>query len=150
MPDVVHIEEPRQGVQFGVKLENDAGGTTQAFVAARDVKTAGYVDENGNAVELSRDAAKIPVSFRPGTAGVVDMTSTASAFSQATGTGMAPDNGGRLDGATFALQMLRFPYRQVFAQSETNTIAQMDAFTPSLAGIAEQYSDALQAIPEED
>ncbi len=152
VPDVVHIEEPRQGVQFGVKLEPGEDGTTQAFVAARNVETASYVDENGEPVELSRDAAKIPVRFRPGAAGVVDMTSTANAFALATGTGMAqtPDNGGRMDGATFALQMLRFPYRQIFAQSETDIAAQMDAFTPSLAGIPEQYSDALQAMPEED
>lgn len=163
IPNVLHIEEPRQGLQFGVRLEqreNQAGlpipGQWQAFVPARDVRTAGYVDDDGNPVEPDEDdptaasllAAQIPVSFRPGVGGVLDLTNTARSFADADGTGMTGavvgddadgvgDFGAEIDGAEFAMQMMRFPYRQVFAQTTTTPGIQDDAFVPSLTVTAD-------------
>jgi hypothetical protein len=50
---------------------------------------------------------------------------------------------GRVDGAEFAMQMIRFPFRQVFAQSATTTAAQNDAFKPTLAPVAKAYTQLL-------
>jgi hypothetical protein len=163
IPNVLHIEEPRQGLQFGVRLEqreNQAGlpipGQWQAFVPARDVRTAGYVDDDGDPVEpieddptaLSIRAAQIPVSFRAGAAGVLDLTNTARSFANADGTGMTAevvadeaagvdDFGKEIDGAEFAMQMMRFPYRQVFAQTATTPALQDAAFVPSITVTAD-------------
>ena len=53
----------------------------------------------------------MPVTFRPGAPGVLDLRRTAQEFLKpAHGTNMGTD----VDGAEFALQMIRFPYRQVF------------------------------------
>ena len=102
VPQVVHIEEPRQGVQFGVLLQAGSDPNQfNAFVTPRDVNT-------------SRDAVgapnQIPISFRPGSPGVLDLKRTAQAFQGAANTHI----GTSIDGAKFALEMIRFPYRQVF------------------------------------
>ncbi len=152
IPNVIHIEEPRQGLQFGVRLDEQSGGRWRAFVPARDVRTAGYVDDDGVAVEpddddptaLSALAAQIPVRFRPGSAGVLDLSNTARAFADAEGTGMTdPNPGTEIDGAEFAMQMIRFPYRQVFAQTTTTVVIQDAAFTPNLA-VTPDYAEILR------
>lgn len=144
VPSVVHIEEPRQGVQFGVRPEDGNGGRRSAFVPARNVQTAGYVDAAGAAVETSQEASQIPVRFRSGAAGVLDMTNTARAFAAAAGTGMSAGPADPVDGAEFALQMIRFPYRQVFAQDETSPDAQGDAFRPTALTVAQGYARLLE------
>ena len=103
VPAVVHIEEPRQGVQFGVRLD-EAGSpnTFRAFVPARSATT-------GRDLEPQRD---MRVHMRAGSPGVLDMRATAEEFLNTSGTNM----GSELDGAEFALQMIRFPYRQVFGR----------------------------------
>jgi hypothetical protein len=119
VPKVVHIEEPRQGVQFGVILEQ-AGGPNEfsAGVAARDVTTS----------QTLSPERRMPVSFRPGAPGVLDLHRTAQEFRKPEhGTNMGAD----VDGAEFALQMIRFPYRQVFGDpSGQPDIA--DVFRPSV------------------
>ena len=159
-PSVIHIEEPRQGVQFGTRLSQSGPGRWIASVPARNVRSARYVDDAGNEIDPatvpegqspSDLAHDIPVRFRPGAAGVIDMTNTARAFRDAPGTGMTNFLDRRIDGAEFALQMLRFPYRQVFAQSETSVAAQDAAFVPGVKGIARDYSVAFNAaVAEED
>lgn len=143
VPSVLHIEEPRQGVQYGVRLEPGAGGQWKSFVPARNVQTAGYVSATGAAVGTSAEAAEIPVSFRAGAAGVIDMTTTARSFAAATGTGMSAGPADPVDGAEFALQMIRFPYRQVFAQSETSPGTQNDAFKPTALTVSQGYARLL-------
>jgi len=158
-PSVIHIEEPRQGVQFGTRQSQAGPGRIRAMVPARNVRSARYVDDNGDEIDPAQVpqgqspsdlAREIPVRFRPGAAGVVDMTNTARAFRDAPGTGMTGAGDDRIDGAEFALQMLRFPYRQVFAQSETTPTVQDAAFRPGVKGIAREYSAAFNAVAEED
>lgn len=143
IPQVLHLEEPRQGVQFGVKLEAMGGGRMRATVPARNVRSAKYVNAAGNDPDglLPDQARQIPVRFRRGAPGVLDLTNTGKNFLNATGTHMSDDN--RVDGAEFAMQMIRFPFRQVFAQSATTTAAQNDAFKPTLATVAKTYTQLL-------
>lgn len=121
VPAVVHIEEPRQGVQFGVRLDETGGANTfRAFVPARSATT-------GRDIEPQRD---MRVHFRAGSPGVLDMRRTAEEFVNTPGTNM----GSELDGAEFALQMIRFPYRQVFGDPSVTAPQPIDAvFRPSVA-----------------
>ena len=124
IPAVVHIEEPRQGIQFGVRLSPVGGDPNhlQAGVKARNAKTA--LDTNANAADL------VPVPFRPGSPGVIDIRKLNEALLAAPNTNME----GSVDGAEFALQMLRFPYRQVFGDpSVTGAPALVDVFRPTRA-----------------
>lgn len=154
-PSVIHIEEPRQGVQFGTRLSPGGNGRQVATVPARNVSSGRYVDDTGAQIDPaslkpgespSELANKIRVRFRRGVAGVVDMTNTARAFRDAPGTGMTGAGDDRIDGAEYALQMLRFPYRQVFAQSETTPTIQDAAFQPSVRGLAREATTAFTTI----
>jgi len=123
VPAVVHVEEPRQGVQFGIKLipQGDSNSFT-ATVRARDVQTATDIEPKLN----------IPVSFRPGAPGVLDLRATGETFLGTAQTHMNAD--GKLDGAEFALQMIRFPYRQVFGDPNSpNAVEKGDVFRPTVA-----------------
>ncbi len=150
IPEVLHIEEPRQGIQFGYKPRDIGAGRYTAAVPARNVHTAEYVDAAGGTPSLPNDAEQIPVRFRAGSTGVLDLSNTARAFADAEHTDMSTAASDPVDGAEFALQMIRFPYRQVFAQDTTTTAAQNDAFKPSLANVAERYTKLLQARIRED
>ena len=144
VPQVLHIEEPRQGLQFGVYLDPPDNGQIRARVPARNVETANYVDDDGNDLEdlLPEDAQQIPVRFRNGAPGVLDLTNTGRKFLDAQGTNMSNDD--RVDGAEFAMQMIRFPFRQVFAQNETSPATQDDAFKPTRATMAQIYTQILK------
>lgn len=124
VPEVVHVEEPRQGIQFGVKLipKNNDPNTYTASVRARDVVTGTDVEPKIN----------MPVSFRPGSPGVLDLRATAETFLAEDKTNMNLD--GTLDGAEFALQMIRFPYRQVFGDPNSpNAVEKSAVFRPTVA-----------------
>lgn len=122
VPEVVHVEEPRQGIQFGVRLEAQAGGNTfSSTVRARDVRTSTDVEPT----------LPMPISFRAGSPGVLDLRACAETFLGTAATHMNDDN--RLSGAEFALQMIRFPYRQVFGDPDSpNTAEKSDVFRPTL------------------
>jgi hypothetical protein len=102
VPREVHVEEPRQGVQFGFDVSR-TGTTVRATLRLRDRETA-------------RDATPqrdIPVRFRStGAPGVVDIQRLERDLAAAGEVG--PD--GALDSAEYALQLIRFPYRQVYGQ----------------------------------
>jgi hypothetical protein len=101
VPQVVHLEEPRAGVQFGVD-EQDADGGVTAVVRLRDLTTGEYVGEDTTA----------EVRFRRGAPGVVHLGGTTRELTDGLfGTG----SGRGLDAAELAMQMLQFPYRAVFA-----------------------------------
>ena len=104
IPQLVHLEEPRQGIQFGVIL-NPIGntGSYSATVETRDRNTS------TNAVPARPD---MPISFRPGAPGVLNLKATCKTFNASPGTNTGPD----VDGAEFALEMIQFPYRQVFGR----------------------------------
>lgn len=130
MPEVVHIEEPKRGLQFGVSLKQTVANTYAASIPARNVQTANYVDENGNEVETMAEAKRLPVRFRPGSPGVLDLANTGRAFLEDDSLGM----GSELDGAEFALQMIRFPYRQVFGDPQVTSDFDIAAvFRPTLS-----------------
>jgi hypothetical protein len=101
LPAVVHLEEPRAGLQFGFELadQQPAGGV--AYVLP--VRTPGTGTETGQTVA---------VPFRQNAPGVVDLADLQKRILAAVG--------GDGSGAEFALQALRFPYRQVFGPGTGN------------------------------
>lgn len=131
VPAVIHIEEPRQGVQFGVQLVR-IGETAnfRAEVIARNALTSlDVVPER-----------KAQVFFRPGTPGVIDMRRTAASLMATPGTNLNVDASGaqvpgaEMDGARFALEMIRFPYRQVFGDPAHGSPGNIrDVFRPTLS-----------------
>jgi hypothetical protein len=98
VPQVVHVEEPRAGVQFGVD-EDDGAGPVGARVVLRDLATG----------ERFPDGRSIRVRFRRDAPGVVHLDATARRMLAS-----IRDGGPPLDAAEFAMQMLQFPYRAVF------------------------------------
>jgi len=124
VPALVHIEEPRQGIQFGVVPATTESPTVfTATVPARNALDSSDVNP----------VVSIPVAFRPDAPGVIDLRATAANI---VGTPSAHVNA-PIDAARFALEMLRFPYRQVFG--DTN-VQQTDVFR-----VDERYTlDALK------
>lgn len=103
IPRLVHLEEPRQGIQFGVNL-TAVGNTANysASVEARDRNTSADIPGE----------PELPISFRPGAPGVLNLRQTCQTFINRASTHTGP----AVDGAEFALEMIRFPYRQVFGR----------------------------------
>ena len=100
VPRVVHIEEPRQGIQFGFDAsDGSAADDVLATLPVRDV------------TDFSDTGTEVPVLFREGASGVIDIQALEADIKT-----MAPDSGigTELDSAEYALQLVRFPYRQVF------------------------------------
>lgn len=106
VPAVVHIEEPRQGIQFGVRLADGAQpGQHVAKVPLRDCA-------NGNPVPPSAPLGptnSVDVPFRRNAPGVINLTELRKRLAA-----KAPNSGGALEPNEYALQMLRFPFRQIF------------------------------------
>ncbi|MDN5858618.1 MAG: hypothetical protein L0H84_08330 [Pseudonocardia sp.] len=94
IPDRMVIEEPRQGIQFGV----DAAGGGRFEANVRDPGTG------------AATGATVGVPFRSGSPGVIDMTALRRRL-VATG-----EVGTSLDAAEYALQMLQLPYQQWFGE----------------------------------
>lgn len=115
IPSVVHIEEPRQGVQFGFDMVPQGGGYT-ATLRPRDKATFDYLPGD-----------PVPVPFREGGApGVVDIQNLERRLAKLPATGA----GDGLDSGEYALQLIRFPFRQVFGDPENVPIK--DVFTATL------------------
>ena len=111
IPDRVVLEEPRQGIQFGVDAESD--GTFRANV--RDPADGSFT------------GTTVPVQFRQGSPGVIDMTALRKRL---VGTG---EVGAGLDSAEYALQMLQLPYQQWFGDAP----AAMADFLRTVIAVAE-------------
>jgi hypothetical protein len=126
VPAVVHIEEPRQGIQFGVR--NAPGDTPdQRRVKVRDANTGNLVAP----LDRFTDTNSVRVPFRRNAPGVIDLVRLRDRL-QST----APNAGSTLDPNEYALQMLRFPYRQVFGDPDDLENVQfydLDAFTVQLS-----------------
>jgi hypothetical protein len=139
VPAVVHIEEPRSGIQFGVRLDPNANPTQQtAVVTVRDVAhpNNGPLQKNGKDVT-------VPVPFRAGGApGVINMKKLRDALVAVPGTNMGPS----VDSAEYAMQMLRFPLRQVFG--DTSVGAGFDAFaaTIKIPALAQRFALASEVL----
>jgi hypothetical protein len=120
IPQAVHIEEPRAGIQFGVD-ETDDDGRARAQVVLRNATTGERLDP--------RRTVRVP--FRRGAPGVLHMRALASRMTAEA----SAELGSSLDAAEFAMQMLQFPFRAVFAD-RTLTGAPppntLDAFRPRI------------------
>jgi hypothetical protein len=135
IPAVVHIEEPRQGIQFGVRLvPTGTPNQFQAVVVARNANTAENVPAN----------TEVPVPFRSGSPGVIDLKRLNSSLINTAGTNIGPD----VDAAEFALEMLRFPYRQVFGDPSVVGPAPIGlVFRPTIAMAALKTSFEKVLLP---
>lgn len=130
VPQVVHVEEPRAGIQFGVD-ETDGGGRTRAEVVLRNATTGERL--------APRRAVRVP--FRRNTPGVLHMRSLATRMTAEAGAELGPS----LDAAEFALQMLQFPYRAVFADRTVTggtRVPYLDTFRPQVVFTALRASFA--------
>ncbi|HWU20450.1 MAG TPA: hypothetical protein VN088_02920 [Nocardioides sp.] len=115
IPRVVHIEEPRQGVQFGFDATEHStphGTAVSAVLRPRDPVSFEYLG-----------VAPVPVRFRGGGSGVVNIKALEQSLPAATG-------GTSMDSAQYALQLIRRPYRQVFGDEKGPTVASV--FQPTV------------------
>jgi hypothetical protein len=138
VPAVVHIEEPRSGIQFGVRLDNVADPTQQtAVLTVRDV-----TKPNDGPLKVGNQVVTVPVPFRPGSPGVINMKRLNEDLLAIEAANM----GDTIDSAEFAMQMLRFPLRQVFG--DTTVAPGADAFvaTVKVAQLTERFSLAARVL----
>ena len=126
IPSVVHIEEPRQGVQFGVKLESGPQGDKKVTLPLRDVTTAERLDK---IQPPPKGAKEVPVPFRKGAPGVINIAELAKRIADQKATHINDFESAGVQSAEFALEMLRFPYRQVFGDPEKGGGANLPPLT---------------------
>lgn len=128
VPAVVHIEEPRQGLQFGVRMDSaDPPDQRRAKVHMRNNVTGALVPP----VEPMNSSNSVNVPFRAGAPGVINVTALRDRLAP-----KVPGNTGALEPNEFALQMLRFPFRQVFGDPrnvEDKQFYDIDQFKVKLA-----------------
>lgn len=106
VPTVVHVEEPRQGVQFGFD-QREVDGQLRPTLRPRDAVTFAYLP--GPAID---------VPFRAGASGVIDIQALERRLAARGGTG----DDDVLSSAEYALQLVRFPYRQVFGDTSRTPV----------------------------
>ena len=102
IPKVVHLEEPRQGVQFGVD-ETGTGASRKATLRPRKAADFSYLP-----------VAPVDVPYRSGASGVVDIKRLERALVPLAGSGAADG----MDSGEYALQLVRLPFRQVWGDPE--------------------------------
>ena len=119
VPAIVHVEEPRRGVQFGIRLDpsGDPPTTFAPWIPPRDTQDP-----------QKQIAAKVPVPCRRGSPGVLDLKHLNQTL---VGRGDTHMNGA-VDAAEFALELLRFPYRQVFGDVDHPVGSLDDVFRPTI------------------
>ncbi|HEY1280426.1 MAG TPA: hypothetical protein VGF22_12195, partial [Acidimicrobiales bacterium] len=103
VPAVVHVEEPRQGIQFGALRPEAEPLSTSRELPLRDASTG---------ADLA--VPPVPVPFRQDSAGVIHMRTLRDRIAAVPATKVGGNTGMSVDANEFALEMLRFPYRQVF------------------------------------
>ena len=104
VPTRVKIEEPRAGIQFGVDAPRpeDAHPANSRWLTVRDPATG-----EGAGV------APVPVPFRAGSPGVIDVAELRRRLQQTVARG--PD--AEVGAGELALQLLQFPFQQIFGPS---------------------------------
>jgi hypothetical protein len=117
IPQVVRIEEPRQGIQFGVDVAPGDAGTTTATLPLRNVLNATLLSQEQ---PVPPPPLEVAVPFRRGAPGVVHVAELASRIAAQPATNVNALEGS-VQSAEFALEMLRFPYRQVFGDPALGT-----------------------------
>ena len=140
VPEVVHIEEPRQGIQFGARLDpEDPPAQRRGKVKLRDVTTGDPVPPKDDFTP----ANSVPVPFRAGAPGVIDLRALRQLFIDNKAKTKVGDT---VEPHEFALEMLRFPFRQVFGDPddlEDLAFYSLDKFRVSLS--MGQLQDAFTA-----
>lgn len=128
VPAVVHIEEPRQGIQFGVRLDTgDAPAQHRAKVKVRDTQSG----EPKPPVNDFTPENSVDVPFRRNAPGVINVGELRKRLAA-----KAPNADNTLEPNEYALQMLRFPYRQVFGDPkdlEGTKFFDLDKFQVSIS-----------------
>ncbi len=114
IPKVVHLEEPRQGVQFGFDTHGEH--ELNAELRPRNATTFDY---------LPGDPITVP--FRAGSTGVVDIQQLERLLKARAGSGAADG----LDSSEYALQLVRFPFRQVWGDPEATPVTYV--FRPTIS-----------------
>ena len=151
VPRIVHIEEPRSGVQFGVRFDDSSPLHEQrAVVTLRDVTQP----NNGPLKDASHNDRFVGVPFRTGSPGVVNVRKLYETLRGESGTQMTND--GQVHAAEYAVQMLRFPIRQVFGDQNSphnnynHPVPQYDAFSPTVmvASLAVRFELATDVLGE--
>lgn len=124
VPQVVHLEEPRCGIQFGIRLDAITNPAQQkAVLTVRDVKAP-----NKGPLKLANGKDRtVSVPFRAGSPGVINMRK----LNQSLLAIPAANMGANIDAAEFAMQMLDFPLRQVFG--DTTLAPDSDSFVPTVS-----------------
>jgi hypothetical protein len=121
VPTFVHVEEPRQGIQFGVRFVSvDDPAHMAPFIPVRDGTTG---------LDLTGPEETVDVPCRPGSPGVLDMRHLDARLRGHARAKMGPT----VDSGENALQLLRFPYRQVFGNPPGDGIDHTDQFRPTVA-----------------
>jgi hypothetical protein len=117
VPAVVHVEEPRQGIQFGALRPVGEPLSTKRTVRLRNAAT-------GADLSPPRD---VTVPFRRNAAGVINLRKLRQRMVAETTTNL----GAAVEANEFALEMLRFPFRQVFGDPAAEPAAELrDVFRP--------------------
>jgi hypothetical protein len=119
VPEVVHLEEPRQGVQFGVDLAVGADGTRGATVPLRDVTTGTRLDRME---PVPAGPTLVEVPFRRGAPGVIHLAELARRIAAQPATRVDAFGGPGVGPAELAMQLLQFPFRQVFGDPAKGTV----------------------------
>ena len=128
VPRIVHVEEPRQGLQF----ESARQTATRPIPRGRASCRRG-TSTRASRLPMDDKTSWVPVRFRPGAPGVLNLRKTRDALLAVPGTNMGSD----VDSAEFAIQMLRYPYREVFGPTGPQTDPETN---PSTAGTKAGWS----------
>ncbi len=118
IPQIVHLEEPRRGIQFGIRLDSAPDSAVfSPWIPPRDTQDPQKVIDD-----------EVPVPCRPGSPGVLDLKHLNRALVNRNDTHM----NGAVDSAEFALEAIRFPYRQVFGDTQNPVAHLLDVFRPTV------------------
>lgn len=144
VPAVVHVEEPRQGLQFGIRIDPQAPPSQQRAVVKVRVQATGAAVPP----ESTYTAANtVDVPFRRGAPGVVDLKRLRERLVDKPPVGA----GGAMEPRDFALQLLRFPFRQVFGDPANSDAGQafydLDRFVVTTSVTA--WTTTLRAVVQE-
>lgn len=137
IPAVVQIEEPRAGIQFGIRRNEPANGQQSAYMPLRDVThpNNGFLTAAGNPVI-------VPVQFRRGSPGVINIRQLNADMAKVAATNM----GSTVDPSEFAMQMLRFPLRQVFGAAKVDQGYDAFVATIPVAQLTERFALAARVL----
>ena len=114
VPRRMEIEEPKQGIQFGVDPELDGS----FCVKVRDPVSGEVIERQ---VDGELKDLEVPVPFRAGSPGVIAVNRLRKDLLEAAPTELAPEGMGpggddELSSAEYALQVLQYPFLQSFGE----------------------------------